>query len=160
MTARNTSKAPQGKETTGAKRAGAPLQPKKITRKLEVDLDEEERLKLGAEAAAKSEEHAELDAELRDTKKRIGDRMKGLAAERDSLLHSLKTGTRERDVECEMRFDHKAGRVRTFRLDRGGKTGELVDDRPMTDTERQVTIPGTDGDSDAQDAKDRTPAGA
>lgn len=54
-------------------------------------------------------------------------------------------------VSCERRYDFRLGRVYEVRLD----TDVTIEERPMTDLERQMSLDGVDGDED--DAPDSKP---
>lgn len=101
---------------------------------LPVPLTDRERLEIGesiADAQMKAEQ-AELD------KKAADEGYKGVIesayADVSNLTKQLRRGKKDAMVQCQIRKDYRLGHIRTIRMD----TAEILEDRPMTTTERQM----------------------
>jgi hypothetical protein len=83
---------------------------------------------------------AERDGKESEAKAAAKD-FKGQIENMDSELRRLSNEVRTRAtysmVDCERTYDYAAGRVRITRAD----TGEVTEDRRMTDAERQMDLP-------------------
>lgn len=110
-----------------------------IERDLPCRLTEAELLKKGDRLAA-----IELEiAELKDKRAGVSAEIKDLADERADLADAVDRKLEKRKVPCEWRKDFEAQRVVLVRLD----TAEVVDERPLTADDRQVSLL-TDGSDD------------
>lgn len=101
---------------------------------LPVPLTDWERLEIGesiADAQMKAEQ-AELD------KKAVDEGYKGVIegayADVSNLTKQLRRGKKDVMVQCQISRDYRLGHIRTIRMD----TGEILEDRPMTKSERQM----------------------
>lgn len=96
----------------------------------------------GKTAAGLSKEIAGIEAEFEEVKDTFKARIKDREAKRDDLLAVINAGEEKREVESTMVMDYDAGKVRYF------FEGEMIEERKMTDDERQLQMPlktGADG---------------
>lgn len=114
-------------------------------RRLPVKLTEEDRLARAKDAAAKSAEYRELEADKKAATRDYSDRMKTLRVEWDALSDSVRTGIEHQPVEIVERRNEERGLIETVRVD----TYEVIESRAMTVTERQVEMFGADTDEPA-----------
>jgi hypothetical protein len=82
----------------------------------------------------------ELEAERRSATAALRTRVKELTEEIERLRESVDTKTIEKELEVEDVFDFTDAVVITEVVD----TRKVVDQRPMTPSERQQTLPGTE----------------
>ena len=108
----------------------------KMKRQLPCALTDTDRVRLGNELAEALGTEEELAAELAAFKTEHKSRLLPVQAKVARLSNCLRDGTEQREVECLVVRDLKAGSVKIIRTD----TEELVDERAMTDAERQVDL--------------------
>lgn len=103
---------------------------------LPVKLTDAELLARGRESGELALAIQQVHDELAAAKIAAKEKLKVFGDRDRELDRQLRSGTEDRDVECELRFDFDAGIVRTVRLD----TDEVVSERDVTDEERQSTL--------------------
>lgn len=91
------------------------------------------------EAATKMSEHDALETEKKETAKAMKIELDRLADIIRRLLGEVRTQTTMRDVEVLDRPNFDTGEVETVRLD----TGEVERSRPMRESERQMSLSGS-----------------
>jgi len=109
---------------------------------LPVELSKEELLvksKVMSECITRIDE---IDHDLRDYRARIREEQHELQSKISALAYCIRTGTEDREVECQDLADWKTGKVVTLRLD----TDEEIEVREMTQNERQRSLLPTDGE--------------
>lgn len=129
MTKKKQSEPVNGDETQEARR--------KIKRLLKVALTPEEERFFGKESARYRQELALANDQLDEIKGQFKGKIEGYEKEQNRIMVLLNNGYEYRDVECEIIEDFKALTIQVTRLD----TGEVVEDRPMNEAERQQNLP-------------------
>ena len=109
----------------------------RITRTLPVLLTAEEMLDRGARAAHLDRREEEITAAANAAKSDYKHQLEAVVAERRLLQERIRSKQEHRDVSCEERHVYRTGKVVVVRCD----TGEQIDERPMTDAERQTELP-------------------
>jgi hypothetical protein len=107
-----------------------------VTRSLPVMLTEDELL---ARGDALEKELGKLDECEERKKTEVAKINKDMALIEEGirkLRSSIRLRTEDREVECTDRKDWDNHTVQTIRLD----TGEIIDERPMTSAERQMSL--------------------
>ena len=119
---------------------------KKITTLFEVELSEKEVY----EAAARM---ASAVLSLRETERCKKESLAGYkelidSARADMAINAelIDKGTREEEIACEQVFDYELSRLAIFRLD----TGDQVEERGMTEEERQLEFPEEPNDDQGE----------
>ena len=104
------------------------------------------------EIKAKALEHVNLTTEaerkedaMKSAAKEAKEEIGGLVSQARTAGRIARNGYIFRDVPCERVKDFKAGRITITRLD----TGEVYEDRAMSEHEKQMTIDGT-GEGEGQ----------
>jgi len=107
---------------------------KTIRRNVMINLAEEEKIQYGKVAG-------ELNAKLDDTvvafehlRKDWKGKIEALQNELHIVLGALRTGQIEKEVECKIDYDKAMKTVRYL------YKGEVVEERPLTDEDRQMEI--------------------
>lgn len=108
------------------------MKPLIIERILPCALSDDDRIKLGDHMATLVEELDKLEEE----KKNIPDKIKARRKELTVVKDTLNRGLTDKAVQCEWIIDHQQGMRFLHRKD----TGELIDQRILTDEERQIHI--------------------
>jgi hypothetical protein len=108
----------------------------KTTKKLPTQLSEEELRERGDALAESVEKTAALAEEKKAQDAEINGKIKLSKEITRKLSRIIASKTEDRDVECDVVKDYKAGTVTTFRSD----TGEQVDQRTLTAEERQEEL--------------------
>lgn len=137
----------------------------KTTRKLPVQLTEEEIQQRSQALAGNLKKTDVLKEEKKASTSEFKARIDACNDITKKLAEIITSGKEDRDVECEMIKDFKRNTVTITRTD----TGEVVDERPMTEDERQEKmwgqeseprqpvkgkgkkLPGMDGDDDERE---------
>jgi hypothetical protein len=101
-----------------------------------VKLTTEERTAYGQELAQQLGEVGSLQAELKEARDDIRSRLQPIQARVDHLAGALRGGQEFRDVECDVVYDWAAGEYRAY----AATTGELLQRRSLSGTERQMSI--------------------
>ena len=128
----------------------------KTTKKLPVQLTEDELRERGDALAANVEQTAALKEEKKAQDADINGKIKLANEITRKLSHIITMKTEDRDVECDVVKDYKANTVTTFRSD----TGEQVDQRPMSAEERQEELYQPKADRVPVKGKGKKPFGA
>jgi hypothetical protein len=108
----------------------------KTTKRLPVQLTEEDLRDRGDALAASVQQTAALTEEKKAQDAEINGKIKLSKEITRKLAGILASKTEEREVECDVTKDYKGNTVTTSRSD----TGEVVDTRPMTPDERQEEL--------------------
>lgn len=128
-----------------------PTESEREMRGLQVKLSPKERAKRASEYAAADEKIDRLAEEKREEGARFKELIDDAVDRKNRLREAVKTGSEERDVECEWRPDWNAKEWLLHRLD----TDEIVDRETMTASDLAPEF-DYDGDGDAN----AEPAGA
>ena len=105
----------------------------KTTKRLPVQLNEDELRERGDALAGSVQQTAALVEEKKAQDAEINGKIKLSKEITRKLSGNIATKTEDREVECDQTKDFERGIVTTFRSD----TGEQVDQRAMTAEERQ-----------------------
>lgn len=111
---------------------------KTIIRDLKVKLTEEEWANASDLLAQEDAAARATDIERKQVMLSFKQRLEAHNTQSGILAEKVRTHEETRAVECEWRPDERRLVMELFRLD----TGVLIDTRPMTAAERQVTLPG------------------
>lgn len=112
---------------------------KRFTKQLRCTLTQDERLQRADELA---KAHQEVEAEelrQKEIKSQLKAELEAKQATRSSVAHIVASGAEYRPVDVEQVYDYLVCRVYATRLD----TGERIEDRRMTEDERQMPLPGS-----------------
>lgn len=107
----------------------------KVTREVEIDLDEKLKLKLVGELAEKSRSLTKLNTEFDEVKNKWKERIKPVQDRVETILAFIENGKEKKTVETTMVKNFEENRIEYW-LD-----GVVVDHRPMTVTDRQEELP-------------------
>ncbi len=119
------------------------------TRELKVVLKPEEVAERADRAAQLLADRDHEEAELKAHASHVKSRIATMESEMRHLSGEVRTKCTYREVQCERRFLYDTGTVQEVRLD----TGEVLNERPMTDREKQRDLPfgGGSGSGDIDD---------
>jgi DNA-directed RNA polymerase sigma subunit (sigma70/sigma32) len=118
----------------------------KIFRDLKVKLTEAEWKAVASAMAAEQAKLAEVEAEKAEAMSTFKARIETHKTKFLELAEKVNSHEERRAVECVERPDYQRWVIELYRND----TGEMVEMRPMTAGERQVTLPGVaDEDKDS-----------
>jgi len=109
---------------------------RKVTQKLSVKLNEDELRGKGDELAATCQEISIEESDQETTKKQMKSKLAEMEARRDRLVSVVSSKREYKDVEVELRLTDDSAKVLEVRLD----TGEIINDRPPRDEERQPAL--------------------
>lgn len=107
-------------------------------RNLPVKLTESETLMRGEELARTVEQYKAEEAAEKDRAKKAKEGLLALRTRMETLSRVVDTRVEHRDIPCGWAFRHADLTAVLHRRD----TGEIVETRPMTMTERQERLPG------------------
>jgi hypothetical protein len=107
-----------------------------LTKEIEHHFSLDELRNLGISLANAIADIETLTQEKVDFMADLKGRHKDAQAKVKLLAEKIRTGSEVRLVECRLEKDFLANAVRIYRLD----TGELVEERPMTQEERQLHL--------------------
>jgi hypothetical protein len=108
----------------------------KETRTLPCRLTDSELLARGHEYSLKGHALGVKEAEKKAAMKRFAEEIEQIKLEGARLGDMVRTKTEHREIEVEVYIDHSLGMARVSRLD----TGETVETRPLTASERQMRL--------------------
>lgn len=108
----------------------------RFTRNLRVPLKEGEIVERAKRNAFLVGEIGQKADERDAAKKQANAQIEELEAEMQRLSLEVRDGATYRDVQCERRYVYRTGNVQEVRTD----TGDVLNDRPMTDRERQLEL--------------------
>ena len=100
-------------------------------------LTDEELQSKGAELADAIDEQKRAEAELNEVKQQFKSRIDGAVCKAAGLASTIRAKSEYRTVKCERRFEFELGLVVERRCD----TWERINERPMTDQDRQQHLP-------------------
>jgi len=105
----------------------------KIHRRCRVELQDKEKIELGRLMADSQERVAESEANAKSAAAQYKGEIELAKADFGRACSLVRAGYEERQVECERVFDYVKGEARVTRLD----TGEVIEQRPLTEDEKQ-----------------------
>ena len=105
-------------------------------RKLSVRLTSEEQRQRGKTLAERIEEYNREEQGIKAAAEAGRAKLKNLRRDIDALADVVDTGTERRDIECALMRDDRRFEIVWYRTD----TGEEIERRPMTETERQQPL--------------------
>lgn len=111
-----------------------PVKIERFQRNLRVLLTIDERLDRADRVAAIENDIANKEADRDAAKKHANAQIEELQAEKQRLNGEVRDRAKYADVLCERRFNYRLGKVQEVRTD----TQEVLDERPLTDRERQL----------------------
>jgi len=111
-------------------------QTKTITKLLPCILSDEERLAFADQLAEANERVEEAIANRKSLMEQMAAEVKQAVGYRDKVNRIVASKTEYREIDVEVTFDFKKGRVIQHRKD----TGEEIINRPMTQKERQTNM--------------------
>lgn len=114
---------------------------------LSCDLSEKEIAVYSQELARVTGEQFEIENEKKEALSTFTARLAKCVADRNVLARKVITKKEDRQVECDLDFDYARGMVYTVRMD----TGVTIDQRKLTDDERQERL-DFEGEQDAAQA--------
>jgi hypothetical protein len=137
------------------KKTPAPKQEKRVkdqrfTRNLVCILTREERENYSTDLANKIGEQGHLEAEFDNVKKSWKQKLETVELDIGSLSSKVRENRELRTVKCRRLFDYDTGMVSETRTD----TGEVFEERPMTDAERQEELDFGSNDPDDEFAEE------
>lgn len=110
---------------------------KTITRSLPCRLTDDELMKAGSDLATVVEDITNEESRQTDQKTQMKAKLTELDARRSQLAIKVRRREEFREVEVEIDFDYQRGMITEIRTD----TGEQLNIRRMTDSERQQALP-------------------
>jgi hypothetical protein len=110
---------------------------KKLTRNLPCRLTETELLDRADQLSVVVQETTAEEGRQTDVKAQMKARLTELDARKTRLAITIGRKEEYRDVEVELMADVQAGTVTIYRMD----NGEALETRPMTEQERQSSLP-------------------
>lgn len=122
-----------------------------VTRTLPVKLDSFEIDELATRMAQAWREAREKEDELKEHKNKVKAEIGELYAEHDHLAAVVRERQEDREVECLDQYDYVLGMIITVRKD----TGEKVDERRMSEEERQTNLLEEDAQGGPADEAER-----
>lgn len=99
-------------------------------------LSEESKAAVATELASAIQEIESLDGEKKSVVAEYNGRVKVVQQRIHTLSYKVTSGEEMRSVDCELKLNYTKLIATLVRLD----TQEVVNDRPMTDEERQMTF--------------------
>lgn len=115
----------------------AEMERKAEDRRFAFELSEEELLERGDELAKCNIELRELEAERKEVLGKMKTRKEDLDTRAGKLERAVRSKSEDRKVECEWRVSETKDSTMVLRRT---DNDEQVDERPMTDDERQLTM--------------------
>lgn len=154
MTTTDTTKTPKAKgawkDAADASTAAQTkdIKPKDITRVISVKLSQEEIAKKGGALALKLQEIGQLEESKKADNDSWRDKITKATEESDAMAACIRAGKEERSVKCKVHSIYETGQIRVVQAE----TGEVVEERAMTYSERQGRLDLDDVDTEANDA--------
>lgn len=121
-----------------------------ITKQLSCDLTAGEVATYSNELAAATQLQAEIEAEKKEVMSDFTARLNKCIADSRVLARKITNRKEDRQVECDLDFDYTKGVVFVVRTD----TGVTIDQRKMTDEERQERLDFEEAEDKAAQAED------
>ena len=115
------------------------LERKEFKTMLRVELTDAEIADMSQEMADAYSEVENLESEIKTHKQQLQSKIETKKARIAELMGIVRVGYESRKVKCERVFDYDEGVVKEIRLD----TEEVIDERPLEDDEKQMSLPGT-----------------
>lgn len=110
--------------------------PKAVKKYLPTVLTEDERLHVADELASKLADRDDLENQKKNVVQDFKSRIDGISAEIQTMQREIATRQRWSNVECSEVIDFENAEFRVTRLD----THEVIESRPLTQSERQMEI--------------------
>lgn len=107
-----------------------------IRKELTCTLDDSELAKYGRELSGRLSDLASIELEKKEAADNFKSRMSKIDKAIGEIQRKLHDGSEERVIECEQVLSFDTATVTIIRKD----TGEVVEERPMTDEERQMPL--------------------
>lgn len=107
---------------------------KKVTREVEIDLDDSTHAKLSKERGDKLRTKARLTAEFEEVKTKWTERIKPISDRLAVLDESVRNGKEKKTVECVLVKNFEDNKMEYW------FEGKIVDHRPMTAADRQEDL--------------------
>lgn len=123
---------------TATKEAPAKIERREIVKQLDCKLTEEEVLRYGRQLASINEQVDRAEVKKKSVVKELDSGIAELEAQRSGLVGKINRGAEYRDVKVCVVRDYTA---RTYHEERHD-TGEIINERPLRDDERQSSLPG------------------
>ena len=114
-----------------------------VYKSLPCDLTREEIAAYSEELAKITSQQAEIEAEKKEVLSDFTAKLNKCVADGRVLARKITTRKEDRHIECDLDFDYAKGLVFTVRLD----TGTTIDQRKLTDEERQEYLNFEKGDA-------------
>ena len=108
-----------------------------FSKNLPVSLTDPQVLEKADEMARAQQEYTSEEKRSADVKAQLKAKLTELDARRESLARIVGSREEYRSVECDLVADYHRGVATTVHLD----TGEVIETRPLTETERQDQLP-------------------
>ena len=112
------------------------MEKERCTKTLKYNFSGDEKKELAAQMSEASAKEEDLEVEKREVSADIKARIETTTRTRRDLAKKYRDGYEWRPIECEIDRDFEHGVVRVIRTD----TGEEVEERKMTNAERQQEI--------------------
>lgn len=112
------------------------IETRKVNKEVKVQLSVAELAQLGVENGELALERDTIEQEIKDYTKPRKERLKAIEERRDEIAAAEREKEIVRMQEVEMRLDFEAGSVEYWNLE----GTEKLEERPMTDSERQVRM--------------------
>lgn len=124
---------------TETKAKPSKIERREVVKQLDCKLTEDEILKYGRALASINEQVDRAEVKKKSVVKELDSGIAELEAQRTGLVGKINRGAEYRDVKVCLVRDYEA---RTYHEERHD-TGEIINERPLRDDERQSVLPGT-----------------
>ena len=136
------------RESVEAPVPDADIEERKTTRVLKYVFTSTERLDMGDHLANGFRNLQSTQDELSAVQAQYKSAMKRIQGEITGIVHKVNSGWEMRTTECKEVLNYRTGNAEIFRLD----TGELIEERPLTATERQYKLHLVEKEEEAEEA--------
>lgn len=126
----------EGKLLRQVSAAARGMETKTIRRNLQCNLTQDELLSKGAELSQTMVDIAQLNERKAVQAREMSEEIKKKTGVANNLVRIVNSGMEMRMVECEKMMNYAEGHVLVRRLD----NGEVLEERPMTEDERQLPL--------------------
>ena len=122
-----------------------------LWKNLSCDLTQDEISQYSQELARITGEQSEIEAQKKEVMSDFAAKLNKCTADGRVLARKIITKKEDRQVECDLEFDYKTGMVYTVRCD----NGVTIDQRKLTEDERQQCLDLDGEESRRQEAEDK-----
>jgi hypothetical protein len=122
-----------------------------LWKNLSCDLTQDEISQYSQELARITGEQSEIEAQKKEVMSDFAAKLNKCTADGRVLARKIITKKEDRQVECDLEFDYKTGMVYTVRCD----NGVTIDQRKLTEDERQQRLDLDGEESRRQEAEDK-----